>query len=40
MSDLLQVFERIRPVASKLITNSGVVLHVAKRMDDARVREY
>ena len=40
MSDLVQVFERIRPGASKLITNGGVVVQVAKRMDDARLREY
>ncbi len=40
MPELVNVFERIRPGAGKLITSGGVVVQVAKRMDDAGLRSY
>ena len=40
MADLVALYDRVRPGAAKLITNSGVVVQVAKRMDDAALRNY
>jgi len=40
MGDLVALYDRIQPGAAKLITNSGVVVQVAKRMDGSALREY
>jgi nucleoside-diphosphate-sugar epimerase len=40
MSELVALYERVRPGAAKLITNGGVVVQVAKRMDDTALRGY
>lgn len=40
MEDLVLLYDKIRPGASKLITNGGVTVPVASNMDDARLREY
>jgi nucleoside-diphosphate-sugar epimerase len=40
MQDVVQVMERVRPGAAKLITNGGARVPVASRMDDSRLRDY
>ncbi len=40
MNDFAPLLERVKPGAAKLITAGGPAVPVAKRMDDARLREY
>jgi nucleoside-diphosphate-sugar epimerase len=40
MPELVRIFERLEPGAGKLISSGGVVVQVAKRMDDSGLRGY